>query len=191
MSFLKSFNRYKQKRPRNWRTYPSSTIMFVGSGRWFWSYIYKQLGMIRDRLIFASADKVDAIWSRIASKLDWLSISAHLSLNPSSISRLRPLSVNLRTFDESGDVTGERDTKLSARHMPLHARCLRQKCRHGGSRSCCSRYARMLILRQVMKVLLRHHGVNLSGVKSDLYTVIGKCQTEAFKLHDTEFRVHM
>jgi hypothetical protein len=35
-----------------------------------------------------------------------------------------------------------------------------------------------------MKVLLRHHGVNLSGVKSDLYTGIGKCQLDAFKLHD-------
>lgn len=139
------------------------------------SYTYKQLGMIRDRLIFASADKVDMIWSRIASKLDRLSIPAHLSLNPSSISRLRPLSVNLRISDESSDVTGERDTKSSACHMPLHARCLRQKCCHGGLRGCCSRCVRMLILRQVMKVLLRHHGINLSGVKSDLYTGIGKC----------------
>lgn len=26
-----------------------------------------------------------------------------------------------------------------------------------------------------MKVLLRDHGMNLSGVKSDLYTVIGEC----------------
>ena len=26
---------------------------------------------------------------------------------------------------------------------------------------------------QVMKVLLRQHGLNLSGVKSDLYTMIG------------------
>ena len=28
--------------------------------------------------------------------------------------------------------------------------------------------------KQVMKVLLRNHGANLSGVKSDLYTTIGR-----------------
>lgn len=40
-----------------------------------------------------------------------------------------------------------------------------------------------------MKVLLRNHGVNLSGVKSDLYTGVGEYQTELLILHDDDFGV--
>jgi hypothetical protein len=42
-----------------------------------------------------------------------------------------------------------------------------------------------------MKVLLRNHGVNLSGVKSDLYTGVGKCQTELLKVHGNDFGVRI
>lgn len=79
-----------------------------------------------NRLIFAPADKVDAIWSKIASKPD-LSLSVHLLLNPPSIARLWPPCFNLRISDKSGNITGEWDPTPSTRHLSLYPKCLRQR----------------------------------------------------------------
>lgn len=58
--------------------------------------------------------------------------------------------------------------------MRVPAECFRKGRGNKGTMSRMSRVGAFLKLfgSQVMKVLLRNHGLNLSGVKSDLYTGI-------------------
>jgi len=150
-------NKYDQK----------GTNMFVESGQWFRAMPMND----HERLVigwYCSADKVHAIWSGIAGKLDYLSIWAYLLLMPSSISRFGQPAHTWRS-----DVTGEWDTNYQ-NVICSTCQIFTTKCCHGCLCSYCCIF-RVLILRQVMKVLLRHHGVNLSEVTSDLYTGVGRC----------------
>ncbi|KAJ3506666.1 hypothetical protein NLJ89_g6744 [Agrocybe chaxingu] len=76
-------------------------------------------------LIFAPQDKIDLVWSGIATSL----VSGPLHSTPAHLAKVS---------------TSSESESSNAQHLIC-----------------------------IMKVLLRNHGVNLSGVKSDLYTVIG------------------
>ncbi|KAG1739148.1 translation initiation factor eIF 4e-like domain-containing protein [Suillus paluster] len=90
-------------------------------------------------LIFASADKVDAIWSKIATSL----ASGVLASTCAFLTKVATSPAN-----------------ETPNHQ--HVICLYVP-------DVCDKAA----VTDVMKVLLRYHGVNLSGVKSDLYTGLG------------------
>ncbi|KAJ8581129.1 hypothetical protein M405DRAFT_752280 [Rhizopogon salebrosus TDB-379] len=92
-------------------------------------------------LIFASADRVDAIWSKIATSL----VSGPLASTSAFLTKVATSPAN-----EAPNYQ--------------HVICLYVPDVYDKD-----------AVTDVMKVLLRHHGVNLSGVKSDLYTGIGKC----------------
>jgi len=89
--------------------------------------------------LFASADKVDMIWSSLASSL----VSGPL----------RSTSAHLAKVATSPEQEIANYQHLSCIYIP-------------------DVYDKASVT-EVMRVLLRNHGVNLSGVKSDLYTVIG------------------
>ncbi|KDR75704.1 hypothetical protein GALMADRAFT_248343 [Galerina marginata CBS 339.88] len=90
-------------------------------------------------LIFASAEKVDQIWSGIASSL----VSGPLHDTSAYLAKVS---------------TSSQDENPNAQHLIcIYLPDVYDKAK----------------VAEVMKVLLRNHGVNLSGVKSDLYTAIG------------------
>ncbi|KAF8891772.1 translation initiation factor eIF 4e-like domain-containing protein [Infundibulicybe gibba] len=91
------------------------------------------------RLIFASSDKVDQIWSSLATSL----VSGPLAST----------SAYLAKVSTSPENETPNNQHLICVYMP-------------------DAYDKDKVT-QVMKILLRNHGVNLAGVKSDLYTVIG------------------
>lgn len=90
-------------------------------------------------LIFAPADKVDAIWSKIATSL----VSGALASTCAFLTKVATSPANETPHHE-------------------HVICLYIPDVYNKD-----------AVTDVMKVLLRHHGVNLSGVKSDLYTGVG------------------
>lgn len=90
-------------------------------------------------LIFAPADKVDAIWSKIATSL----ISGPLASTCAYLTKVATSPANETPHHQ-------------------HVICLYIP----------DVYDKESVT-DVMKVLLRNHGVNLSGVKSDLYTGVG------------------
>ncbi|KAG2153302.1 translation initiation factor eIF 4e-like domain-containing protein [Suillus clintonianus] len=90
-------------------------------------------------LIFASADKVDAIWSRIATSL----VSGALASTCAFLTKVATSPANETPHHQH----------LICLYIP-------------------NVYDKDSVT-EVMKVLLRNHGVNLSGVKSDLYTGAG------------------
>ncbi|KAI5981297.1 hypothetical protein EDC04DRAFT_2594549 [Pisolithus marmoratus] len=90
-------------------------------------------------LIFAHADKVNAIWASVANSL----VSGPLASTVASAAKV--------ATSPKHDAPGYQ-----------HVICVYIP----------DVYDRDGVI-EVMKVLLRHHGVNLSGVKSDLYTSIG------------------
>lgn len=90
-------------------------------------------------LIFAPADKVDAIWSKIATSL----VSGPLSSTCAFLTKVATSPANETPHHQ-------------------HVICLYIPDVYDKD-----------AVTDVMKVLLRNHGVNLSGVKSDLYTGVG------------------
>ncbi|KAG0702899.1 hypothetical protein DFH29DRAFT_804291 [Suillus ampliporus] len=92
-------------------------------------------------LIFAPADRVDVIWSKIATSL----ASGALVSTCAFLTKVATSPTN-----ETPNYQ--------------HVICLYIPDVYDKS-----------AVTDVMKILLRYHGVNLSGVKSDLYTGIGKC----------------
>ncbi|KXN85290.1 hypothetical protein AN958_11390 [Leucoagaricus sp. SymC.cos] len=132
-------------------------------------------------LIFVPADKVDVVWSNIATSLvsgPLSSTVAWLAKVATSPERETPNYQHIicvyvpNVFDKDGVLEVARTAKL--------------------------------IATQVMKVLLRNHGTSLSGVKADLYTAVGidskhpsgvpstVCQSNVWKntalLKDTEIK---
>ncbi|KAN0081239.1 protein of unknown function (DUF1917) domain containing protein [Tylopilus felleus] len=102
--------------------------------------IAKKYGFVCGKwLIFAPSDKVDVIWSKIAS-----------SLASGPLSSTSAFCAKVATSPENADAGHQH---LICVYMP-------------------DVYDKEDVTAG-MKVLLRQHGVNLSGVKSDLYTTIG------------------
>ncbi|CAA7258992.1 unnamed protein product [Cyclocybe aegerita] len=90
-------------------------------------------------LIFAPQDKIDLIWSGIATSL----VSGPLHSTPAYLAKVS---------------TSSESESSNAQHL------------------ICVYFPDVYdkdSVTEIMKVLLRNHGVNLSGVKSDLYTVVG------------------
>jgi hypothetical protein len=90
-------------------------------------------------LIFAPADRVDAIWSKIATSL----VSGALASTCAFLTKVATSPANETPHHQ-------------------HVICLYIPDVYDKD-----------AVTDVMKVLLRNHGVNLSGVKSDLYTAVG------------------
>ncbi|KAF9526628.1 hypothetical protein CPB83DRAFT_857525 [Crepidotus variabilis] len=92
-------------------------------------------------LIFAPADRIDMIWSGIATSL----VSGPLHTTSAFLTKVATSSEN--------ENTSAPQQHLICVYMP-------------------NVYDKDAVT-EVMKILLRNHGVNLSGVKSDLYTLAG------------------
>ncbi|KAF8070754.1 hypothetical protein FPV67DRAFT_1041980 [Lyophyllum atratum] len=90
-------------------------------------------------LIFASADKVDVIWSSLATSL----VSGPLAQTSAYLAKVA--------------TSPEQDTPSYQHLICVYIPDVYNKDE----------------VTKVMKILLRHHGVSLSGVKSNLYTAVG------------------
>uniref|UniRef100_D8Q9T6 Uncharacterized protein n=1 Tax=Schizophyllum commune (strain H4-8 / FGSC 9210) TaxID=578458 RepID=D8Q9T6_SCHCM len=112
-------------------------------------------------LIFAPADKVDLIWSGIARSL----VSGPLSATAA--------------FTAKVSTSPEHDQPNYQHVMCIYVPDVYDKDAMAEVRSFSTIHASSLMFTmlndifQIMRILLRNHGVSLSGVKSDLYTYIG------------------
>lgn len=134
------------------------------------------------RLVFASADKVDSIWSKIAS-MSMIIVLPHQWLFNSHISifGLRSSAQHFSLFDQGCNLHSRWNIWAAATpHLRIHSQCIWQGSCYRGMFFGMHRHVWRLTWKRipctikVMKVLLRNHGLNLSGVKSDLYTLIGR-----------------
>ncbi|KAG5722215.1 UPF0696 like protein [Termitomyces sp. T112] len=106
-------------------------------------------------LIFASADKVDTIWSNLAKSL----VSGPLA----------------STFAYLAKVATSPESRESPNYQ--HLICVYIPDVYDKVR-----------VTEVMKILLRNHGIGLSGVKSDLYTALGIDSKHASGLPSTTWK---
>ena len=130
--------------------------------------------ILRRRLLFVPADKVDMVWSSIACSSCFLDICSNLTVKPASLvsgplcsTSAHIAKVSTSSVQETANLRHlicvyipDVYDKASVTEVPLFF----------------ALYIGIVwvIFQQVMRVLLRNHGANLSGVKSDLYTTIGQ-----------------
>ncbi|KAG6902376.1 hypothetical protein C0995_000938 [Termitomyces sp. Mi166 len=122
-------------------------------------------------LIFASADKVDTIWTKLASMPVVLNTACYLTNTPMTESLVSgPLA---STFAHLAKVATSPESQDSTSYQHLIFWLVEML---------------KLADRKVMRTLLQNHGVSLSGVKSNLYTALGIDSKHASGLPSTTWK---
>ncbi|PPR02133.1 LOW QUALITY PROTEIN: hypothetical protein CVT26_008824 [Gymnopilus dilepis] len=120
-------------------------------------------------LIFAPAEKVDQIWSSIASALT--SLGGHDDLSPRPLASLVSGPLHETPAYLAKVSTSTEEEKSNAQHLIcVYLPDVYDKA----------------AVTEVMRVLLRRHGATLSGVKSDLYTLIGMTLLQSYLASDEQ-----
>ena len=83
--------RFKRKLHENWKKYLSATALFPGNGIFVLFFLTGFSFLMANRLIFAPTDKVDSIWTSIASEYarsyfvpigNWIKLLASIAEGP-------------------------------------------------------------------------------------------------------------